>query len=175
MKKAVLNGFTLVELLVVIAIMGLVGMYVLANYGSFGEDQKLKSAVLDIANLLKTAQTNASTNMQCPPSFNTWLVEFTDSQNLNLKCGALSGKTYNTSSSLKPLPLPANFSYSVSSGDRLFVNCSYPALLSFAPLSGAPNPVSPCSDNKIMIILTNNKNSHTSTIFIERGGRIYVQ
>ena len=34
------DGFTLVELLVVITIMGLVGVYALSNYNTFGEEQK---------------------------------------------------------------------------------------------------------------------------------------
>lgn len=82
-------GFTLVELMVVIAIMAVIGAYTLSNYRSFGEDQNLKNAVLDIQSQLRAAQTSATANAICNnnQSGATWqLVYNTDKTTVNLYC-----------------------------------------------------------------------------------------
>lgn len=80
----------MVELLVVIAIMGILGIYVLANYSSFGEDQNLKSAVLDVQSILKQAQTSATTNAICSTQYGaTWQVVLSDTKTINLNCQEL--------------------------------------------------------------------------------------
>lgn len=160
------RGFTLVELLVVIAIMGLVGMYVLSNYGSFGEDQKLKNAALDVASLLKTAQTNATANVKCNSQFGaTWKVEFTNSTTLNLKC-SLSSDSQKTLSLDK---IATTITQSTTGS-----NCPTPPFASFEPLSGLVSfGDSRCTS--LTITLTNTKATAPKSLTIEQGGRIYVQ
>lgn len=65
MGKPAPNAFTLVELLVVIAVTSIIGVYTLANYKSFGEDQNLKSAVLDVQSQIRKAQINSTSNTKC--------------------------------------------------------------------------------------------------------------
>ena len=86
MDKAA-SGFTLVELLVVITIMAITGVFAFANFGSFGEDQKLKSAVQDVQSLIRQAQSNASTNTKCSTGYSaTWQVNFENATTVKLEC-----------------------------------------------------------------------------------------
>lgn len=161
-------AFTLVELLVVIAIMGLIGAYVLSNYGSFGEDQKLKSAALDVASLLRQAQTNATTNVICAGG--NWQAEFTDTVTIKLQCSAPL-RVIKTLILNEKNPNIAISAVSVVTGS----NCpSIPPPLfavTFAPLTGKINLVdSRCVS--LSVTLTNGTNS--KALKIEQGGRIYV-
>lgn len=157
MKKSVPNAFTLVELLVVIAIMGMIGTFVLANYRSFGEDQKLKNASLDIQSLLRQAQTNATANVKCDTNSGAlWQVEYADNRTINLKCQELPA----SSILKKTLPLGANIEIQSICG-------SYPLVLSFDPVSGKVNPGS-CT-----VTLENSKTGSTKSFTIEQGGSIH--
>lgn len=157
------RGFTLIELLVVIAIMSITGIYTIANYRSFGEDQNLKSAALEIQSLLRLAQSNSTSNLKCQDKPTTnWLVTFASATSLDLNCQNSTG----TIGSLRPpLLLPANITYSVTNG-----NCN-PTQVIFAPLSGAVT--ASCGSGSMTINLINSKNSKKQVV-IEQGGRIYV-
>lgn len=104
--KIMFKGFTLIELLVVIAIMAIVGTFSVANFRSFGEDKELANAALDIQSILRTAQTNASANVKCPNGFTpkNWLVNFINSQRIDLDCADSTGGV----SSVKSLALGSN-------------------------------------------------------------------
>lgn len=165
MGKTVPNAFTLVELLVVIAIMGIIGTFSLANYRSFGEDQKLKNASLDIQSLLRQAQSSATTNTKCGDLFDAkWQVEFASSTTVNLKCQGPPPVTVATL--IKSLTW-ANITISVSGTG---ISCPLFPTVSFSPVSGKLNLdgcVSP-----LTVTLTNTK--ETVKFFkIEQGGRIY--
>lgn len=163
MKKTA-SGFTLVELLVVITIMAIVGAYAFSNFGSFGEDQKLKSATQDIQSLLRQAQTNASTGVQC--SNGSWQVEFAaDNKTINLKCST-------SATPVKVLTLSSNISTSGVSGS--FCPTGTPFTITFEKLSGKMSFGDPrCAS--LTITLINNKNSSIKDVRIEQGGRIYAQ
>ncbi len=160
MAKSASNAFTLVELLVVIAIMGVIGVFTLANYRSFGEDRNLKNASLDIQNLLRQAQTNASANAKCNTVFNAkWLVEFADNKTINLKCSLATN-------SIKSLPLGANIEIQSAS-------CGLPFTTSFDPVSGKVG-LGTCT-SPLTVTLTNSKTGSIKSFKIEKGGRIYEQ
>lgn len=162
MRKSV-YGFTLVELLVVIAIMAITGMYVLSNYGSFGQDRNLKNAALDIQSLLRQAQVNSTSGLKCQDQASSgWLVAFSTSTAMDLKCDNSSGR----SNPLKTLGLPTNISVQVISGV-----CT-PTYAKFTPLYGTMT--SDCT-NAITITLTNSSSGHTKSLTVEQGGRIYAQ
>lgn len=162
-----LRGFTLIELLVVIAIMAVTGVFVLANYRSFGEDQNLKNAALDIQSLLRLAQANSTSGLQCQgQAASGWLVEFTNSKNLNLKCSNSSGM----SASVKTLTLKENISIdSISMGAT---NCVFSTTTTFAPIYGTMT--SSCGAGSITLTVKNTRSS-TKQVIIDRGGRVYGQ
>lgn len=163
-------AFTLIELVVAISIMAIIGVIAFANYKPFGEDQNLKSAVLDIQSLLKTAQTNATTNLKCnTQSGATWKVEFSsDKTTINLKCQP-------PASLIKTLQLGTNITVDSVTG---VVGCqvSFPVTISFDPLSSKANfEGSTTSCTALTINLKNTKTNSTKSFIIEQGGRIYGQ
>lgn len=173
MRKSA-HGFTLVELLVVITIMGLVGVYTLSNYSTFGEEQKLKNAALDIQSLLKQAQANSASNLKCQNQDNLgWLVVYTsssDEERFDLKCKNNSG----TSGSLKAVIFPSSGNTSVTSFTSGVSICSSNTKITFAPLYGTMT--SDCNTEPtepLEITLTNSKTESTKQIKVEQGGRIY--
>lgn len=165
------RGFTLIELLVVIAIMSIVGAFTLANFRSFGEDQNLKNAVLDLQSLLQTAQTNAVTNTKCNTQFNaTWQVVFSNSQTINLIC--LESATPFTKKILKLDEQDPNLliqSVSILAGS----NCpTVPFTTTFALLKGSID-FGDFRCISLSVDLKNTKTGSSKSLDIEQGGRIY--
>lgn len=168
----IVQGFTLVELLVVIAIVAIIGVFTLANYRSFGEDQNLKNAVLDTQSQLRTAQTNATSNVQCVSKFGaTWQVEFANLVTINLKC-------------IEPAS-PPTLKKTISLNTNIVLkspitgtgsNCPIlpPFTISFDPLTGKIGLGDP-SCTSLTITLQNSKTGSTRFFTIEQGGRIYGQ
>ena len=154
------TGFTLVELLVVIAIMGIIGTFVLANYRSFGEDQSLKNASLDIQSLLRQAQTNATANVQCSSDNRgaLWQVVITSgTSSIDLKCGELSPTPTPAPTIKKTLPMPTNI--------RISTGCAAP--VEFSPVTGT---IRTCS---CTVTLQNTKTENTKSFTIDKGGSIH--
>lgn len=190
-------GFTLIELLVVIAIMAIVGTFAIANYRSFGEDQDLKSAALDIQSLLRIAQTNATTGLKCSGNpATTWKVNFFEDsgqkkvetacqyqgnnnwfdskiysfkENINLLkiCGDSSCTCQNDVSSDKRLEIW----FSPVSGSMIYY--SFDVMCGFGMCEGP----SSCFKNapNISANLKNTKTDSTKQVIIDKGGRVYVQ
>lgn len=158
-------GFTLIELLVVIAIMGIISTVAFSNYKSFGEDQSLKNAVLDLQSQLRTAQTNAISNVKCGDAFSTiWQVEATTTT-VYLKCpnlGLTKGVKFDdnirvdTVSGIGTCPLSNQF------------------VIGFDSLSGRIN-LGGTNCTSLNISLKNSKTQNIKSLIIEQGGRIYAQ
>lgn len=167
MRKSA-HGFTLVELLVVITIMGLAGVYTLSNYSTFGEEQKLKNAALDIQSLLKQAQANSASNLKCQNQDNVgWQVVFTNNTSLDLKCRNSSGIQ-----PVKNFPLPGSGNITISGFTLGGATCSWGNAVEFAPLYGTMT--STCGSGTITITLSNSKlPGRTKSLMVEQGGRIY--
>lgn len=165
------NGFTLIEFLVVIAIMGIAGVFTIANYRSFGEDQNLKSAVLDIQSILKQAQTGATTRTICNTEYDsTWQVEFANTTSINLKCQE-SAVLFQK----KLLPLDTKYpNISIQSFSWTGSNCptGLPTV-KFTLLSGKID-FGNANCTALKITLKNNKTGTTKDLTIEQGGRIYA-
>lgn len=168
------SGFTLIELLVVIAIIAVIGVYTLANFRSFGEDQNLKNAVLEIQSQLRTAQTNATANVVCNTQYGaTWKVAYINTTTINLNC--LESATSFTKKTLKLDEKDPNLLIqSVSGTPPLSCPTALPFTISFDPLTGKIGFGDPrCTS--LSIILQNSKTGTTKSFTIEQGGRIYGQ
>lgn len=163
------RGFTLVELLVVIAVMSLVGVYTFANYKSFGEDQNLKNAALDIQGILRSAQISASTNTKCSSKYGaTWQVVYTDTKNLTLQCKEPDASSFVVK---KTLTLGTNITVAVSGNN---ISCPSPSVANFTPVSGVVD-FGATSCTKLTFALTNSKTTSTQTVVIDTGGGIHAQ
>lgn len=179
MKKTAPNAFTLIELVVAITIIAIIGVFVYANYKPFGEDQNLKNAVLDLQSQLRTAQTNATTNLKCNTQFGaTWQVEYTDDRKtINLKCRE-------PLSSPSPSPLPTPFlKKTLQLGTNITIDSvtgavgcevSLPLTISFDPLSSKANFEGSTNCTSLGIKLKNSQTGSTKFLTIEQGGRIYA-
>lgn len=163
-------GFTLVELLVVIAIMAIVGVFTLANYRSFGEDQNLKNAVLDIQSLLRQTQTNATTNVICQSQYSaTWQIVFLNATTINSTCTEPSASVILK----KTLQLGPNIQIQTVAGSS---SCPavFPFTVNFSLLSGKMDfGVANCT--LLTITLRNSQTNSTKDLTLEAGGRIYGQ
>lgn len=187
------HGFTLIELMVVITIMAIVGTFSIVNYRSFGEDQDLKSAVLDLKTFLKTAQTNATSKVLCegnPPT--VWRVNFeNDSGDGRVIQRICHYQEPDVERQKQNFILKNNISFekicneqSCTSGCETGVNSGESFVVAFAPLSGQISfkfiysGSSTCLDDSssITVVLKNLKTTATKKLIIEKeSGRIYEQ
>lgn len=172
MGKTGSNAFTLIELLVVIAVMALTGTVILANYRSFGEEQKLTNAVLDIQSQLRSAQTNATANVKCKSktAFLWQLAFFFNPTTIYLRCWEQSMNVLD-----KKITLDASITVNSVSGTGTSCPAGPPAsfAISFAPLTGQVT-LGSTSCTSLTITLKNNKTGNTKSLVIEKGGRIYA-
>lgn len=174
------SGFTLIELLVVISIMAIIGVYTFSNYSSFGEDKKLDSAILDVQSQLRTAQSNAKSNVACSGQFSkNWQVEFASANTVNLKCSASATpqKVLPLDTKYQTITIQAISTKTISGTDCLpvavppFVS-PFPTV-SIAPVTGKMD-LGGATCTSLTITLLNSKTAHTKDLKIEQGGRIYV-
>lgn len=170
--KSAYNAFTLIELMVAISIMAIIAVYIFANYKSFGEDQNLKSAASDIQSLLRTAQTNATTNLRCntPQKSAQWQTVFSNPSTIELKCW----EPPNPQRLKKTLQLDTSIIIYSISGSGNSCPTGLPFTISFAPLSGTMKLGSDEDCSWLTITLRNTKTGSTKALKIEQGGRIYV-
>ncbi len=160
------HGFTLIELLIVIGIMAITSVFALANYRSFGEDQNLKNAVLDVISLFRQAQANATTNVIC--SGGSWQVEFTNATTINLKCSSIPDPLR------PPLRLETkNIRVQSVSGSGSSCPTAPPFTISFGLLTGKVN-LGGTNCDSLTITLINSKGI-TRSLVIEQGGQIHEQ
>ena len=190
MQEAVPNAFTLIELLVVISIMAIVAIMAVANYRSFGEGQILPNTALDLNSTLRTAQTNATTALQCSGSpLYRWRVaiyKYSGKINVSLDCVYGNIVSYAVDI-IKTEVWPQNITV-----ERIYDNggCdndlagdlpNYYVYFKFQPLSGYVTMESKtaaflqnCTGSKATIQLKNTTNGELKYVNIEQKGGIYV-
>lgn len=180
MKK---KGFTLVELLVVISIMGLLSVVSLARFGTLREDQKLQAAANELQSLIRTAQTNATTNVKCGSTAGaTWFVEFKDSKTIDLKC-------YTSDPAVTTLQKTTTFTTnqpminSINGQDTCTSSFpSYAVDVSFAPLYGTVSftdnspTANPCfaGSSQVSVNLADSVTSAQKAVNVQKGGVVSV-
>lgn len=165
MKKTA--GFTLVELLIVLVITGIIGVYSFSNFASYGEDQNLKTTVLDIQSFFRQAQSNAKSNVACGTLYGVvWKIEFPNSTELRLICGSTVLKTYTFQSN--PIEGVTGTGQGCPGSDYTVHFKSLTGDVSFGNLQ---TPDLRCAS--LTFTLKNSKTGNTKSIKMEKGGRIY--
>lgn len=170
MKKSAQKGFTLIELMVVITITAVIGVFTLSNYRSFGEDQNLKSAVLDIQSQFRAAQTNAQTNVKCDTANGAvWQIEL-NRGSVKLKCQDPIPSP--PSVVKKTVTFPTNIVIdSLNGGSSCTV--TFPSMMTFGLLSGQVSLGDPnCAS--LTIVLKNTNTTTTKSLTVDQSGRIYA-
>lgn len=180
------TGFTLIEILVVISILAIVGIMSFANFGSLKQDQALKSAASDLQSLVRLAQSNATSRLQCGSdtvSGANWILEFkSDQKTISLACQVLSD--------LPPSPTPTP----IFDRNLIFLNniivdsvnsCpdipgSNPLTITYSPLHGNvtfddASHVPPCVNSATIRIVLKDSDGQTKTVIINKGGSVDVQ
>ena len=173
-----MRGFTLIELLVVLAITAIFGMVAFINLRGFGTEQNLKNNALDLVNILKSVQTNASASVKCrdvDPS--SWQVRI--SQNgqkivMETICGTtLSSKTISESVLLDKVTGKETCSLTDLSGDNA-LTLSFTLLTGNVSFSSLNECFSRSSEVTINIKDLKDPNLKQSVV-INKGGAIYVK
>lgn len=202
MMKKTAHGFTLVEILVVITIMAFIGAFSLANFRSFGEDQKLKNAALDVQSLIRTAQINTTSSTICDTSGSTlsndpncittnsavWRVCFRDGKIIELQCKKPADSSPAIKKTLDLNSISPDISIGFASGKvskvsqgigaNVVITNPCPTNLGFPISFTSPDGkivFGDASCTGIQMILTNSKTGSTKDLIIEQGGRVYVQ
>ncbi|MBI4038185.1 prepilin-type N-terminal cleavage/methylation domain-containing protein [Candidatus Daviesbacteria bacterium] len=191
MGKAAPNAFTLIELLVVISVVAILGVVAIPSFRNFGEEQALNNALLDLQSNLRTAQTNASTNLKCANQpVDQWKIDFYKQQGkyiVQTHCYYFNGAVL-TQSVINKYELPSSiiiekiFDSGSAGCENTFPTdvTSYAAVI-FKPLTNAIyfessiDRVTYQTCNQFQVQLKNTKTTSTKQVIIEKGGRVYVQ
>ncbi len=171
--------------------MAILGVVAIANYRSFGEDKDLESAALNIQSQVRTAQTNASTNLKCAGRpVGLWKIDFYKQSGKYIAqtdCYYFNGAVL-TQSVINKHELPPNIiiekifdSGSAGCENTLPTDVVSYAALTFKLLATAISFESSVDRviyqtcNKFQVQLKNTKTNSTRQVIIDKGGRTYVQ
>lgn len=178
------QGFTLIELLVVVAIMGVLGV-ITVGYGNFGENQKLNIATADIQSLLKLAQTNAATRVNCTSDGGgngaIWWVEFAMGRKTVTTFCDNDMTTPSTTQAVNTYTLDSSLEISAISGGSSACSSGFPnneVRIYFEPLYATVSFVDCQNSHYLLITVKNNKTTDTANskqVKIDKGGSISVQ
>ena len=172
------SGFTLVELLVVISIMALMSMTALINFKNFRSDAAIKVAASDLQSLIRIAQSNATSRINCGSNPGAiWMIESRDSKTFDLKCyisDPTRAITKKTVLFANPVELVA------ISGTGV---CTIPFRVKFAPLYGTitfkeanTNEDSCFSDSSDLSMTLEDTKTHAQKIInVNKGGVVNVK
>lgn len=152
--------------------MAVVGTFVIANYRSFGEDKDLENAALDVVSFIRTAQTNATTNLKCDTQHGAiWQIEYASNAVINLNCK--EDPLAATFTDKKQLQLKANIEV-----DSIIGNPSgycTASTINFTPINGQIELGGNAQCASLSATLKNTRTNSTKEVIIEKGGRVYVQ
>lgn len=177
-------GFSLVELLVVIATTAVISLVAYLNVGPFREGQQLAQVVLDLQSLIRSAQANASSRVECLGGggfgANFW-INFDGSSNINMLCKVDSSTT---STTLKTIKFPAGLVLDSVLGDScasaITPTQNTPLNINFSPLFGAvtfqySGATCITSSTFLTVTLKNTRTSEVKSLIIDKGGAVDVR
>lgn len=182
-------GYTLVELLVVIAIVGILGGFIISNAGKQKQDSVLNRAFGDLQSRLTIIQSNAASNLVCPPAISSllWYAEFKKTAGtFQLETYCVGTTDPDTPIRVDTLNIASDYSLIVctDSGDCQAPICSSDlssgvVKVTFDSLSGRVNfssPDTPCfnqpSVKKLVIDFKNVNTGTFKTLTVNKGGVI---
>lgn len=168
-------GYTLLELLLVISITAIISLIGFASYRSFNSDQVISKAVGDLQNMLRLAQTNASSSVFCTDGINTgsWKA-IINQTSLTLNCGPSSSveKTYTLD---KAQITSVKGSSAACGANALPLTITYVAIagnLVFESASSSPS----CLDSASWLFtIATQDASKTKTFNLSKGGAVDAQ
>ncbi len=172
------GGFTLIELLVLLSIIAGLALFGFANYRSLKESQNLKNSSSDIQSLIRQAEFNAASRLNCSGGAGpNWFIYLTDATHLDLRCQVTGGPVV----IVKTVVLSNNILINSIAGT---CQATFPVKISFAPLTGAvtfadPNDTPACLSGaavtNVTITVVNNNTSETKIFKLSQGGALDVQ
>lgn len=168
-------GYTLVELLVVMSILSIIGIVSFINLGTFREDKLLDSNLNSLQSLIRTAQSNSNSSVNCDSSAgSTWSIEFTDNKTINLKCQA--SQSLPVLKSTVTLETGVTLLSITSSGGTCSSSFpTNPLTVKFLPLGTGvsfSDPTVSCIGTSNSITVTLSSKSGVRTVNINKGGSI---
>lgn len=153
--------------------MAVVGTFVIANYRSFGEDKDLENAALDVVSFIRTAQTNATTNLKCDTQHGAvWQIEYFSKTVINLNCKEPSASSF---ANKKTAQMKTNIEVDSITGSSS-INCleSYGSTINFM-FNGQIELGGNAECASLTATLKNTRTNSTKEVIIDKGGRVYVQ
>ncbi len=175
--KANHSGYTLIEVLIVVTIISVLTTLAYANYQKLKESQNLKGAAADIQSLVRQAQANAYSRVNCNgiPGAD-WSIIFNTPTQMSLVCQVSGSSGY----TVKNLDLVNNIRLNSVTGT---CQASYPVTITFASLitsvnfsdTTIPSCVSGSSVTSLTISLVNNNTGDIKNFKISKGGAIDAQ
>lgn len=190
------KGYSLPELLAVLTILSIVSIFIFNNVRNFRQDQDLKIAANSLQSQIRSAQTNAITNLKCLNQSNKgWQVKFSKRENLyqvETQCHYNSSTGNDLIRTIKTDKLAKNIVIDkLTDGSCGDDSCkadveSASVIISFSPVEGKVNfeftgftgisaPTKPINSwTKMQIVLKIGQNL-TKSATVEKQGLIYVE
>lgn len=173
------KAFTLVEIMVSLGIIGLVAAVSIPNLREFNKTQDIDNATSQLVNVLKNAQSSASSRIQCPSgeSSTSWQVNLdtsgaTDTYSLISICATQGPVTI-----INSTPFAATPTDQSTFQANTDVCSDQDAIIYFTNLQVSyqcENAVSPVMGN-VRITLTKSGSTLTKSIVVQQGGVIRVE
>lgn len=179
-------GYTLIELLVVISIISTLALVSFINFKNFSNDQVTIKATEQIQDLMRLAQSNATSSALCNGQHvKSWNLNFlADSKTIQLNCDQVCTTPCTPTNFLqRTYTLDANARIDTITGyDCGGANPINPLTLTYSPLVGtlsfSSNPalLGTCAQSASWTFtLKNTQNNSTKSFKINKGGAIDVQ
>lgn len=180
-----MRGFTLVELVVVISIMSILFVAGVVNFGTLRENQNLTSATFDLQSLIRLAQSNATSGVQCgsSPAFD-WRITILGATDIILSClwdHDNNPTTAPVSSEIKRQVLSSNIKIEQLFGNAQTCQAGVNSSITFgvpfgrATFSDPLNQACIRDSDSFNMVVKNQNDAQRQMITIRKGGAINIE